>query len=273
MERLVPVPFVGHVPVEIKDGASPLGDAMDSQINAWVDDAFGIEYLKDPARCPSQFLEDFGYQIAAGIRAGDDERTKRAKIVNASASNAARGLWEESVKPAIEARSGGTAQIVGALGTDDFIIPGIGDEPESYLWSVIGGVDEADEFGIRIVSGGGEIEYEVDVIGIDEDQMLICGAPCEASLPFTIGGVDEDDDFGARILGTGIEIETATADAIEPTITGTILIDVGNTYMTESQVAEMVKDLFDLVPAYFLVYLGYMDGEVFVPYSNGVIGG
>jgi len=162
MERLVPVPFIDHVPDEIKTGAGPLGTAMDDQINGLVDDAFGIEYLKDPARAPAQFLEAFGYQLAADLQSGDSESVKRSKIATAQYANSMRGLWVESVKPIVDIRAMGDSRLFSGVGSDDFIICGKGDEPEGYYWSIIGGASASDPFGIRIVAGGGVAGYGVD---------------------------------------------------------------------------------------------------------------
>lgn len=273
MRRLVPVPFVDHVPEEIKDGAGPLGAIMDNFLNAMIDDSIGLEDLKNPARCPAQFLDAFGEMVAAGIRPGDDERTKRFKIANAGATNTKRGLWVDSVKPLIDARAGGDAEIVGDSRSDDFIIYGVGTEPVDTYWSCIGGVDPDDPFGIRIVCGGGTIEYEVDTIALGDDQAIVCGLECDATYGFIIGGSEDLDEYGTRILGDGTEVTTETGVAVEGMIKGTFLIDVDNPSLTTKQVEDMVEDLKDQIPAYFLVYLGYVQAGTFIPYPNGIIGG
>jgi len=213
---MIPVPSIEAVPSEIREGAVPLTGKLDFQFDGWLDEAFGVEALKDPARMPSQCLEEAGYQLSAGFRPGDSDRVKRAKLVSAVESNLVRGLWLASIKPTVEARSGSTASLVNQIGSDDFVLAGTVDE-STYTWSVLGGIEAGEAFGIRLASGAPD--------GID----------------------------------------------IESIIRGVFLIDTGNSAMADAEVAALVEDLLDLIPAYYKAYLGYVAAGVFVPYASGEV--
>jgi hypothetical protein len=57
-------------------------------------------------------------------------------------------------------------------------------------------------------------------------------------------------------------------------IKGTILVNVDSSSLSASDVEALKADLKDIAPAYFKVYLGYLNGsgQTFVPYSNGLVG-
>lgn len=75
----------------------------------------------------------------------------------------------------------------------------------------------------------------------------------------TLGIDGIDDQLGIDLLGEGNEIE----------IIGNIYIDVDNSALTQDQIDEMVAEITnDIIPAYFIINLGYISGGNFVPYTT-----
>lgn len=75
--------------------------------------------------------------------------------------------------------------------------------------------------------------------------------------------LDADSAYGLSLIGAGTEIEIA----------GNIYIDVDNSGLSTDEVQQIVDELaVDIVPAYYIVNLGYVDGSgVFIIYANGII--
>lgn len=215
MRKLLPVPSSRHVPLELRDGLSPLTEFLDAQFVAWEDETFGLEALKDPARIPYPFLNEAGYMLSAAIRPEDGERVRRVKVSTAAATNKMRGLWRESVQPVVEARSGAAASLISGLGDDDFILVGSADDQQGF-WSALGGAEPDVGYGIRLASGASE-------------------------------------------------------DAnIEP-VAGVMLIDCGSGSMGADDVGALVRDLRELIPAYYKAYVGYVSGGTFTTYAGGEV--
>lgn len=273
MQNLLPIPTIDHFPSAFRndEGIIALTTFLDAEYRRWFNDSVNLETLRDPARCPAVCLNAFGSWLAAGLRDEDSESMKRKKITNAIKNLKLRGTWLYSVKIAIDSRVGGDSQLVSRQGIDDFILCGTGDEPDGYFWSVLGGVDPDADYGIALVAGAGEIITETDTIGLGNDQAVFVGAE-EDGASFVFGGIDDTESYGTRILGDGTETTTTTSPYIDFRIKGTIAIDIDNAFYTDAQVMALVRDLQDLVPCYFKVYLGYMSGDQFVPYSSGIIG-
>ena len=75
----------------------------------------------------------------------------------------------------------------------------------------------------------------------------------------TLGIDGIDDRLGIDLLGEGNEIE----------IIGNIYIDVDNSALTQEQIDEMVAEITnDIIPAYFIVNLGYISAGTFVSYTT-----
>jgi len=75
----------------------------------------------------------------------------------------------------------------------------------------------------------------------------------------TMAGDASDDDLGLLLIGDGTELEVA----------GNIYIDVDNNSLTATEIQQIVDELSkDIVPAYFRVFLGYINGSgIFVVYD------
>jgi phage tail P2-like protein len=151
MKHLLPIPTSEIIPS--MEGSEHLTDMLDRQFNQWFEETVGLEYLRDPARCPPQVLDEFGYILSADIANGDSERIKRVKIATAIDHQKARGTWP-SVKELIDAWSGGDSKIFDVFDIDDFILVGA-QIKGGTLWSILGGIEEESPFGIALMSGTG----------------------------------------------------------------------------------------------------------------------
>jgi hypothetical protein len=273
MRNLLPIPSIDSFPSAFRgdEDIVALTDFLDAEYQKWFDDSANLERLKDPARCPAVCLNAFGEMLAAGLRDEDTEQMKRRKISTAIKNLKLRGTWLYSVKVAIDSRVGGDSKLISKQGIDDFILCGTGSEPDGYLWSILGGEDATADYGIALVAGAGEIITETDTIGLGADQAVFVGIT-EDDDSFVFGGLDDAAPYGVRMLGDGTEVTTTTSPYVDFRIKGTIAIDIDNAFYTDAQVETLVRDLLDLVPCYFKIYLGYMDGDQFVPYASGIIG-
>jgi hypothetical protein len=275
MQNLLPIPTLQFFPKALQDSTEiqALASFLDTEFMAWFAETKGIETLKDPARTPSVCMEEMGYWLSAGIASGDSDRIKRAKISQAIENQKLRGTWKYSIKPIIDNYAGGDSSIISVQGVDDFMLTGDSNDPVGYLWSLLGGLDDSVGYGILLAGGGGSITFVTDLIGKENDQMLIIGTDgTETEYSFAIGGEDVGVGYGSRILGDGTEFGTGSADYIEPFIKGNVLIDVDNPAMSANALALLVTSLMDVVPAYFRIYLGYVVSGSFIAYTNGVIG-
>lgn len=71
-----------------------------------------------------------------------------------------------------------------------------------------------------------------------------------------------DDDLGIWVVG----------DFTEYVISGNIYIDLKTSTLTAEEIEQIKNELStDVVPAYYVIYLGYIAGGVFVVYANGII--
>lgn len=105
-----------------------------------------------------------------------------------------------------------------------------------------------------------------------QDDFILCGDGTEpdAYLWGALGGADPDGEYGVRLVGAG-NLESEEFGLFVEPIKGTVAINVGSDSLTEAEVEEVKASLRDHVPAYFKVYLGYLSGDRFVPYPNGLM--
>lgn len=74
----------------------------------------------------------------------------------------------------------------------------------------------------------------------------------------SVGGDGVDTTLGLAPLGNGDEAEEA----------GVVYIDVDNATLTAAQQAEIIEELQDIVPAYFIVVIGYVSAGAFIEYDR-----
>ena len=277
MQNLLPIPSIDYFPSALRNDEEiiALTDFLDAEYMRWFNDSSNLDELHDPARAPAICLNAFGDWLEAGIKEKDNDSTKRSKIANAIQNTRFLSTWFYSAKPLIDSIVGGNSEIISGIAGDDSIVCGDGNEPIDADWFGIGGFDSSLGYGTRIVGGAGIVQYSAGIIPKQADQMLVCGLNCDNSmLSFAIGGLDPDIGYGSRMLGDGSEYDITTADYVEPMIKGSILVNVDNSSLSASDIDSIKQDLKDIAPAYFKVYLGYLNGtgQTFVPYSNGLVG-
>lgn len=99
------------------------------------------------------------------------------------------------------------------------------------------------------------------VAGANTGQWIITGDGNTPSAYYwgTIGGDGVDDELGLGLIGAGDEVEVA----------GNVYIDTDNNSLTSGQLDQIEASIEDSVPAYFRVFLGYIDGTgTFVEYRR-----
>lgn len=106
---------------------------------------------------------------------------------------------------------------------------------------------------------------------IGGDDFILCGSGSEPDsyLWAALGGEDPDAGYGIRMVGVGVTYGTDLGSFVEP-IKGTVLIDVDSSTLTHDEVEAVKAAIADSVASYLVVYLGYMVGDRFVPYENGL---
>lgn len=273
MEKMIPIPVIDSFPSTLRksEDIQALASFLDTEFARWRDDAVNLETLKDPARAPAVALNAFGEWLSAGIKDRDDDRTKRAKITNATDNLRFRSTWPFSAKPLIDSHAGGDAQIIAGVTDNLFILIGLGNEPTDKYWSSLGIGDPSEPYGIRLAGGVGSVTYDVFVPALYQMALIALSNPTP-TYAFALAGLEDTPTFGARLMGDGSEYDSVTSSYLEPFIKGIILIDIDNSMLLESDVEALKNDLQDIVPCYFRIYLGYLDGDAFIPYSNGQMG-
>ena len=77
-----------------------------------------------------------------------------------------------------------------------------------------------------------------------------------------MGGGVIGDDFGLILFSDGGEVE----------IPGVVFIDLGNDTIPADVIADVVEALTNtVVPAYFVIFLGFIDSGKFIKYPDGEI--
>ena len=236
-------------------------DAILEELQASVTEQL---YLHDTARTPAILLDELAYMLAAGVEGGDSEAVKRMKISNAIMGHKNRSTWENDCKMRIDAITAGDSSIMTVVGatSSDWIMVGDGSAVDTY-WGAMGedAVVSTDYFYVT-----------------DTDSILV-----DAGDPSSDGslGTDNIGDFGWDLMGgpntpssgdilLGLDLIGA---GTEPEIAGNIYINLGGSgYLALiPQIVAAIET--DVVPAYMIIYLGYLDGGgKFVLYSGGIVG-
>jgi len=96
---------------------------------------------------------------------------------------------------------------------------------------------------------GGDSQI-INAIGVD-DWILVGDGLTPSSYYWAAMGSDGiDDGLGISLIGAGDEIEVA----------GNIYIDVDNAALTADEQDRIRLEMIDVVPAYYYVHIGYVDG-------------
>lgn len=162
----LPTPFEDFIPKFFKESLNQAGQNMASKIDthlaAWLLDIKKIEWIRRPEQIPAEFLDIMGSFLAAGIEPQDTETQKRKKIYNAVNSHKLRGVFNDDVKPIIDAIAGDSARILGNsfFDSDEWILVGDGvviSDPSVY-WASMGADGIDTDLGIALIGDGTEIK-------------------------------------------------------------------------------------------------------------------
>jgi hypothetical protein len=210
VKSFLPIPSIAYIPS--LEGAEPLCAKLDEQFSGWYQDTARLEWIRDPARCPAELLDEVGYMLSADIVKGDSERVKRVKIATAIDHGKSRGTWPR-VKELIDAWTGTDCRIFHAEDGDDWVLVGAAISGGAY-WSILGGEHPGEKYGIRLFSG------------TSADGVTLIGGK------------------------------------------GYIYIDLNSSEIAEDIIQGIRETLITMVPAYFRVFLGYIENDEFIGYGE-----
>lgn len=124
---LLPLPSLKYLPKILTEnpdaGTTALASKMDTHIETWRDEIFGVYWLKSPLRCLATLLDNLSDMIAAPVFKGDTETQKRIKIYNAVAQQKIRGTWAAYAKPLFDAITGYSAGIINTRLLKELFVP------------------------------------------------------------------------------------------------------------------------------------------------------
>jgi phage tail-like protein len=163
---MLPIPSINYIPKIYRDANQSEMIALTNKIDDYVEylfsDAMGLTDLLDPDKCPSNFLNNLGDYINAGILNSDSETTKRIKIYEAVATHKKRGSWVNHVKIIIDAITGYDARIFRGTDFDDWILCGDGVIEAGSSFAILGG-DGTAPYGMLLVGDGTEVVVKGNV--------------------------------------------------------------------------------------------------------------
>jgi len=138
------------------DTKTSLTSKIDSHVLAWEKDVQIALYQTDSARMPSQFLEEEGWLLQAGILPSDSDRTKRQKIAGAQLAHSRRGTWQYDVEPKIFSVTGIAPVLFLGWEWDWWIRSGGNPYPPTAYWSIRGGNNDSMSTGMIRYGNGNE---------------------------------------------------------------------------------------------------------------------
>ena len=182
MKSALPLPFEAYLPRLYADNSTPgevaiaakadgaagaLPQSMgDAALPKWQWEVFFMSSLIDPARVPSQFLDEMGYELGAMILPGDSATTKRQKCAAASTSIRHKGIWASNVKPVIDAYTGYSSAIYTFTSSaTTWILMGNSDDAPGVAWGTLAG-DSTPGLGMDLTGDGTDVSTP-GVIWID----------------------------------------------------------------------------------------------------------
>lgn len=147
---MLPLPFEEFIPKQLSEDIDDKGqafiDKVDSLIREMSDEILEMYWFKLAERCPSDFLEELGFWLNAGLFQTDSELTKRRKIKEAVVGHKRRGSWNNDAKPKVDSITGYDAAIFRSVDSDDSIEMGqLSTEDDTLYWSTESGKDGSDD--------------------------------------------------------------------------------------------------------------------------------
>lgn len=260
---MIPIDLTKLIPKLLQENPTAGGNALLSKLNkyfgdnsdidsiqggmkSWKTEIINMNYFKVPYRTPSNLIEELAEMVSADYQVDMTERQKRQRITDAVRTHKYRTTWVNDAKIVIDTITGESSSIYNITWSDEFVL--VGDEaevPTGLYWSALGydGVD--DELGIYLdgidlnPSTAGvvfiDLGYSQDeVYEIEDDDSIICGDGVVDALYYSSIGADGvDTELGMYIPDVIIGI----SDIID----------------------KIVIELQDHIPAYYKVYLGFIN--------------
>lgn len=154
---MLPVPAKDFTPKIFKDSPDLLAlqAKLDKWNGIWKQDILNFLNFFNPVKAPSVILDELGYLLAAGIKAGDTDDTKRKKIARAITTHKKLGEWQDDIKIRIDAITGLNTLLFDESLADHWILVTDGNTPTAAYWSALGvdGIDNS--LGIALDGGEG----------------------------------------------------------------------------------------------------------------------
>lgn len=148
---------------ERDEGLIALIDNLNFQFNQFKTETLGLRALIDPFQIPALLIGELGYFLNAGLKVKDSERQERVKVATAIQGHKKRGSFLFDAKPKIDNICGGDSVILSGQGNDDWIMSGDGTEPPGVFWAIMGGDGLTDDYGIKLIGAGDELEVAGNV--------------------------------------------------------------------------------------------------------------
>lgn len=252
---MLPKSLLNYIPDPLLDNLDANGQAliayMDNFCNEIFQDILNIWYFKFPEITPSQTLLYWNDYLEAEMNQNDTERQRREKLYTAVQRHKLRSTFEGDIKIRIDNVTGKDSDIVKAtyiFEEDDSIITSGNDFIDTFYSTI--GTDGVMELGtyipdilttVSITPGVIAIDLgftEDDVFDIENDDSVITSGNDFLTTYYSTIGVD------------GIDIEL-----------GTFIPDGSISESFEEILDKVENELQDSLPAYFEVYLGYINDD------------
>lgn len=131
---------------------------MQNHLQSWRQEVLDLRFLNNPVRVNKNFIDELGALVAAPIRPGDTERTKRQKVAYAVRNHKKFGSWKDQIKLRIDAITGYDSELIESIDSGDWLLLGYeSDDPDKY-WATMGmdGID--DGLGIDLIGDFDELQ-------------------------------------------------------------------------------------------------------------------
>lgn len=197
---MLPIPFRNHIPKALKqdfdtdEGGQALATKVDNHLIEWLSEIRELKNLRNPVKCPAVVLDPLGYQLGAGIKNYDSERTKRKKIATSVSGLKKRGTWKYDIKNKIDAITGASSQLVRnqingvwVVMCDEIDDP----DPFTHYWGTVSDEFTSDDLGLVIedttmnLLSAGIIRIDIGLDDSPESEILVDKIKIEIQDDFT----------------------------------------------------------------------------------------
>jgi len=252
---MLPKDFLNFMPDPLVENLDESGQALREYLNEFTLHYFnkilGMFYFKFPEITDCVTCDYWGEYLAADIQPNDTERQKREKIAKAVQTHKLRGTWKYDLKIKIDNITGKDSELVEntyKFEDDDSIIVSDNSSENSDFSTI--GTDGINEFGTYIPEITSSVELLPGIVAIDlgytieevynfqdDDSIITSDNSAEILYYFSIGVDGIDGGLGTYV----------PSGEIDPDI--------------EDILNKIETDILDSVPAYEILYLGYIDDD------------